>query len=143
MKQRQRIIKIAAIGLAVLIAANVGPWFFQTNPPVQREPQWDSPQTRSLAQRACFDCHSNETTWPPYSRIAPISWLVTWDVMNGRRHLNFSEWGLSRREGDNNAVRQIQSGAMPPASYLAQHPEANLTADEKQQLIQGLQASLQ
>lgn len=142
MKKRQRIIKIAAIVLAVLIAANVGPWLFQTNPPVQREPQWDSPQTRSLAQRACFDCHSNETTWPLYSRIAPISWLVTWDVINGRRHLNFSEWGLSHLEGENNTVRQIQRGAMPPASYLAQHPEANLTADEKQQLIQGLQASL-
>ena len=142
MNQRRRVIKIVAIILVVLVVANVGPWLLQTNPPVQREPQWDSPQTRALAQRACFDCHSNETTWPTYARIAPISWLVTFDVLNGRRHLNFSEWGTRRSEGANEVARQIQRGSMPPANYLAQHPEANLSADEKQQLIQGLQASL-
>ncbi len=142
MTKRQRFIKISIIVLAVLVAANAGPWLLQTNPPVVQEPAWDSPQTRALAQRACFDCHSNETQWPTYSRIAPISWLVTWDTLNGRRHLNFSEWGLGRSQGGNEIVRQIQSGSMPPASYLVQHPDANLTADEKQQLIQGLQTSL-
>jgi hypothetical protein len=142
MNKRQRFIKILIVALAVLAVANVGPWFLQTNPPVQREPQWDSPSTRALAQRACFDCHSNETTWPTYTRIAPISWLVAFDVMNGRRHLNFSEWGVRRSESGNEVGRQIQRGSMPPANYLAQHPEANLTADEKQQLIQGLRTSL-
>jgi mono/diheme cytochrome c family protein len=142
MTRRQRFIRISIIVLAALVVANVGPWFLQTNPPVQREPQWDSPQTRALAQRACFDCHSNETTWPVYARLAPISWLVTFDVLNGRRHLNFSEWGVRRREGDNETTRVIERGSMPPASYLTQHPEASLSADEKQQLIQGLQMSL-
>ena len=52
-----------------------------TNPPVVQEPNWDSPATRELAQRACFDCHSNETVWPWYSNIAPVSWLVA------QRHL--------------------------------------------------------
>ena len=47
-----------------------------TNPPVVQEPKWDSPATRELAKRACFDCHSNETVWPWYSNIAPVSWLV-------------------------------------------------------------------
>jgi len=47
-----------------------------TNPPVAQEPIWDSPQTRELARRACFDCHSNETMWPWYSNIAPISWIA-------------------------------------------------------------------
>lgn len=142
MKKRQRIIKVAAIILGVAVIANVVPWLLETNPPVVQEPAWDSPQTRALAQRACFDCHSNETVWPVYARIAPISWLATWDTLKGRQHLNFSEWGMRSREGDNETARVIQRGSMPPAYYLGQHPEANLTANEKQQLIQGLQATL-
>ena len=59
-----------------------------TNPPVIAEPAWDSPQTRALFFRACADCHSNETTWPWYSTIAPASWLITRDVMEGRATFN-------------------------------------------------------
>jgi hypothetical protein len=62
-----------------------------TNPPVMQEPQWDTMQTRPLAKRACFDCHSNETVWPWYSNIAPASWLIYRDVAEGREHFNFSE----------------------------------------------------
>jgi hypothetical protein len=62
------------------------------NPPVQSEPPWDSPDTRALARQACFDCHSNETEWPAYANIAPVSWLVQRDVDEGRAVLNFSEW---------------------------------------------------
>lgn len=63
-----------------------------TNPAVIQEPAWDSPRTRALVKRACFNCHSNETVWPWYSRIAPISWLAQRDVNKGRGSLNFSEW---------------------------------------------------
>ncbi len=62
-----------------------------TNPVVVSEPNWDSPATRSLAQRACFDCHSNESVWPWYSNIAPVSWLVYNDVIEGRSQMNFSD----------------------------------------------------
>ena len=58
------------------------------NPPVLAEPAWDSPATRDLAVRACFDCHSNETVWPWYSNIAPVSWLVQRDVDGGRNKAN-------------------------------------------------------
>ena len=54
------------------------------NPAVVAEPKWDSPQTRELAKRACFDCHSNETVWPWYSYVAPVSWLLYRDVTEGR-----------------------------------------------------------
>jgi hypothetical protein len=54
------------------------------NPPVQAAPKWSSPPVRELAARACFDCHSNQTVWPWYSNIAPISWLVYHDVQEGR-----------------------------------------------------------
>ena len=122
--------KIALIVIALLVVIQIPAWFFQTNPPVLAEPNWDSPATRALTVRACFDCHSNETIWPIYSRVAPISWLVTLDTVRGRSHLNFSEWGVSRR-GQGNVSRQIQSGEMPPAIYLTMHPDAKLADAEK------------
>ena len=60
------------------------------NPPVTSEPTWDAPETRALARQACFDCHSNETEWPAYSRVAPVSWLIQRDVANGRAVHKFS-----------------------------------------------------
>jgi hypothetical protein len=111
------------------------------NPPVVSEPPWDSPQTRLLVKRACFDCHSNETIWPWYSYVAPVSWLVYNDAMQGRSRMNFSEWNTRSRDvGD--IIEEIQSGGMPPAIYLPMHPAAQLTAAEKQQLITGLTNSL-
>jgi hypothetical protein len=109
-----------------------------TNPPVVAEPQWDSQQTQDLVVRACYDCHSNQTTWPWYSSIAPISWLIQRDVQQGRARLNFSQWTTSRR-GGGDAAEQVQRGTMPQWYYVLMHPSANLTPDEKQALIQGLQ----
>lgn len=111
-----------------------------TNPPVRQEPVWDSPQTAALARRACFDCHSNQTVWPWYSNIAPVSWLVQNDVDEGRRKLNFSEWDLPQKEADE-AAEQVQKGKMPPWFYLPPHPEAWLSAEEKQAFIRGLQTT--
>lgn len=112
-----------------------------SNPAVAAEPQWDSPQTRDLAVRACFDCHSNETTWPWYSSIAPVSWLIQRDVVEGRQRLNFSEWNHPSREADE-AAETVREGEMPPWFYLPLHKSANLTAAEKQALAEGLQRTL-
>ncbi len=112
-----------------------------TNPPVVQEPQWDSPQTRALAARACFDCHSNETAWPWYTNVAPASWLIQHDVEEGQRQLNFSEWNKLQREA-RNAGRVVQRGELPDPKYLPLHPDARLTDAEKQALIQGLNTSL-
>jgi hypothetical protein len=111
-----------------------------TNPPVLQEPAWDSAQTRALAVRACYDCHSNETVWPWYSNIAPVSWLVQRDVEEGRRRLNFSEWGTRRQEADE-AAEVVQEGEMPPSFYLPLHPLARLSSQEKSALVQGLVAT--
>ncbi|ABQ89029.1 heme-binding domain-containing protein [Roseiflexus sp. RS-1] len=111
-----------------------------TNPPVIAEPAWDSPQTRTLFFRACADCHSNETRWPWYSTIAPASWLITRDVMEGRAEFNVSEWGRPDNEGDD-AAKTVQNGEMPPWFYLPLHPEASLSPAERQQLINGLLAT--
>jgi len=122
-----------------------------TNPTVVAEPTWDSPETRVLAVRACFDCHSNESVWPWYSNIAPVSWLVQRDVDEGREKLNFSEWRayVENEEGEDEEKEYewddieevIRSGEMPLPIYLIQHPEAKLSATEKEQLIEGLLVS--
>jgi cytochrome c551/c552 len=111
-----------------------------SNPPVRMEPQWDSPQTRELAKRACFDCHSNETVWPWYSSVAPMSWLVQSDVDEARGMMNFSEWDRPQKKADE-AAEQIQKGEMPLWFYVPPHPQAKLSAAEKQTLIRGLQAT--
>ena len=139
----KKIILGVVIGLIVgFIAIQFLPYGHDhTNPVVAAEPQWDSPQTRDLVVRACYDCHSNQSTWPWYSNIAPISWLIQHDVQQGRARLNFSQWGTSGR-GAGDAAEQVQRGSMPQWYYVLLHPTANLTSAEKQALIQGLQTSL-
>ena len=139
----RKIITIAVIVLVGLfLVIQLIPYGHQhTNPPVQQEPSWTDTQTRDLAARACFDCHSNETTWPWYSNVAPVSWLIQRDVDEGRRQLNFSEWNTGRHE-----IREIggviQEGEMPPFYFVLLHPNAKLSATEKQDLISGLNTSL-
>lgn len=111
------------------------------NPAVRREPVWDQPRTRELAVRACFDCHSNQTKWPWYSSLAPISWLVQHDVEEGRQHLNFSTWDLPQKDVDE-AVEAIEEGEMPMLVYLPLHPEARLSAAEQAELVRGLEVTL-
>ena len=107
---------LTVIGLVILIQL-IPVWLLQTNPPAHAEPPWDSAATRTLAQDACFDCHSTYTVWPWYSRIAPVSWLVTQDVIRGRRHLNFSDWQSGPQDSflAERAVSAVQRGAMPSA----------------------------
>jgi mono/diheme cytochrome c family protein len=139
----RRIILFVAIGVVVVFALlQLIPYGHEhSNPAVVAEPQWDSPQTRELAARACFDCHSNETRWPWYSNIAPVSWLIQHDVQDGRRQLNFSEWNQSQRAA-HEVGEVIGEGEMPPWFYLPLHPPANLTPAEKQALVAGLQKTL-
>lgn len=115
----------------------------RSNPPVVREPSWDRPDTRLLVKRVCFDCHSNETLWPWYSKIAPISWLVYWDVVEGRKHLNFSDWrgGSRKYEHPHEITKEVAEDEMPPLQYTLAHPEAKLDVQLKKQLIEGLEAT--
>jgi hypothetical protein len=140
----------AAMTLIVFGAIQLVP-VSRENPPVLREPLWDSPETRALAQTACFDCHSNETVWPWYARLAPSSWVVWYDVTEGREALNFSEWD---RHADDEYVDPndpfppktlserieavIRDGSMPPGTYRLAHPAARLSAAQREALIEGL-----
>ena len=112
-----------------------------TNPPVTQEVVWDSTQTAELARRACYDCHSNQPTWPWYSNVAPVSWLVQRDVNEGRSHLNFSEWEKPGRHVKD-VAEQVKEGEMPPWFYRPLHPLARLSEADKQALMTGAEKSL-
>jgi hypothetical protein len=112
-----------------------------TNPAQTGEPKWDSPETRELVRRACFDCHSNTTTWPWYAHVAPMSWLLARDVNGGRSHLNFTEWDLPQKHAKD-VTNEVKQGDMPPWFYLPMHPAAKLSDAEKQALIDGAGKSL-
>ena len=112
-----------------------------TNPRVTGEPTWDAAATRGLAKQACFDCHSNETEWPAYASIAPVSWLVQHDVDEGRAVLNFSEWTRPQKEAKE-AAAEVREGKMPPTAYKLMHAHARLSAADLDRLAQGLTQTL-
>jgi hypothetical protein len=140
---RRSALLAAGGGAAALLLAQLVPFGRDhDNPPVRAEPAWADAQTRALAVRACFACHSNETRWPWYSQVAPASWLVQLDVARGRAELNFSEWDRRQRRADD-APDEVEDGTMPPLRYTLAHAEARLSAAERELLIQGLEATVE
>jgi hypothetical protein len=109
----------------------------RTNPPVTGEVEASDPAMEAL-RNACYDCHSNETRWPWYSRVAPVSWRISQHVRTGRSNLNFSEWQSMPAEERDDAKREIwekiEGGSMPLSDYLSMHPEAVLTESWREAL---------
>lgn len=93
------------------------------------------PDVENILKRSCFDCHSNHTTWPWYSNVAPMSWLVIDDVKSGREKMNFSEWG--KLSSSKQSIRlesiceEITEGEMPLKQYLLIHRDAELSQADK------------
>jgi hypothetical protein len=87
-------------------------------------------ETAAVLERACRDCHSNETRWPWYSNVAPISWLVIDHVNHGRRHFNYSEWAKYERTEKERLLKALctlpRQGEMPMPSYAWMHRDATL-----------------
>jgi hypothetical protein len=92
-----------------------------------------------LIRNSCYDCHSNETKYPWYAYVAPVSWLVVRDVKVGRKHMNFSEWeGLSKMdkaEHLSDINDEVSMGSMPLVIYPIMHPEARLSAEQRQMIV--------
>jgi len=129
--------------LATLLAIQLVPYGRNhTNPPTTGEPAWDSPATRALAKQACFDCHSNETEWPGYADVAPVSWLIQRDVNEGRAALNFSEWPQHPQKAAREAAEEVREGEMPPVAYALMHGHARLTEADRTRLAAGLATTL-
>jgi len=130
-------LRIAALALAaLLVGAQLIP-IDRGNPLVESDLE-APPELKSILHRACYDCHSNETVWPWYARIAPVSWLVAYDVREGREDLNFSSWRRLDAQARAKALREIwetvEEGEMPPFYYVPLHPEARLSASERETL---------
>ncbi len=135
------ILVVGAIGLFLLIQL-IPFGHNHANPPTVSEPQWSSPEARALVKEHCFQCHSNETNWTWYANIAPGSWLIAYDVIEGRQKFNFSDWQNNPGELDE-MVETIQSGEMPPIQYWIMHPNSKMDAQQKQELIDALRSSIQ
>ncbi len=123
--------------LAALVVSQFVP-VDRSNPPVRRDT--DAPaDVRAILRRSCYDCHSNETRWPWYSRVAPVSWLVAHDVEEGRGEINFSEWRVADFDGREEDLRgiekQIVKGEMPLRMYLWMHPDARLSDRDRATLL--------
>jgi len=138
-------VRVIGVGLTALIALGIiiqlVPYGREhDNPDIRNEPNWDQARTRELFFRACKDCHSNQTEWPAYSFVAPMSWLVQRDVEEGRSHFNISEWGRDKNHGDD-AAKMVRESEMPPWFYLPAHSEARLSDAEREEFVAGLIAT--
>jgi len=134
MKQFGRVVKWAAIAFCVaFIAIQLVP-VSRTNPPVEGDFR-GSTEVVSVLRRACYDCHSNQTVWPWYSRVAPVSWVIAHDVTEGRAELNFSTWDQLSTEKQAKAMKEswkeVAEGEMPTWYYVVLHPEARLSANDQ------------
>lgn len=145
-KRQRTTVRAGLAAVSVLLLIQLVPAPPRSNPPVDRGEKIEAnvrltPKAHDVLERACANCHSNETRWPWYSRVAPGSWLVGGHVERGRRALNFSEW-RTRTEGKPGAALATLSaacaaaanGQMPPPTYLWIHPEARLSQADKQAL---------
>jgi hypothetical protein len=129
---------VAAAGVVFIAIQFVPVKGIGSNPPERH--QLDAPaDVQAILRRACMDCHSHETRWPIYARVAPGSWLMAKDVNKGRSRFNMSEWGDSdeaeRKLDKETAWEQIEAGNMPPTVYIIPfHLDARLSPEDKAKL---------
>lgn len=132
-------LKIAVIAVVFFLVAAQVFRIDKTNPSVTADLSAPQP-VREMLIRACYDCHSNETVWPWYSAVAPVSWLLAYDVSKGRAALNFSKWGAYSPKVRLKQLAEIREevghGAMPPWYYVyPMHFEARLSAADRRTLF--------
>lgn len=125
------------VGFVIAVAIQFVP-LSRTNPPVQHDVSAPT-AVNSILRRACYDCHSNETEWPWYSRVAPVSWFVVGHVNEGRGDLNFSEWPAFdpelQSEAFHDVEEQVSKHKMPLRSYQILHPGARLSDEDRETLL--------
>jgi hypothetical protein len=119
--------------IAVFVAIQLVP-VRRSNPPVEADVAAPA-NVHAILRRACYDCHSHETVWPWYTRIAPVSWLVVRDVEKGREELNFSTWNrLASREQFKELRKtwnEVAEREMPPWLYVRMHGDATLSVADR------------
>jgi len=141
--RRARVLAVAGYSLLVLAAAAQVVPVERGNPPVTADLR-APPEVHAVLRRACYDCHSNETVWPWYAGVAPVSWLVARDVREGRDELNFSAWDPAAPRAAKalrKCAEELREGEMPPGPYVALHPQARLGEAERALLLGWLDAA--
>lgn len=131
----QKLVRRGLIALALVLVGIQVVRPARTSPPVAPgntlSAQVDvPPPVAAIFDRACADCHSHRTRWPWYSEIAPVSWLLTHHVNDGRQKMNLDNWDDATSFKD--ICREVQTGAMPMKGYLILHPEAALSPQDVQ-----------
>lgn len=142
MKKVFRIILIILVGGFLVI--QFFPSGMPENKPVEGEGLFDVTnvpvETEALLRASCYDCHSQEVSFPWYSHVAPVSWLVARDINFGRENLDFSQWGkLSKRDrlgALGEISEEVENGNMPMPIYITMHPEADLTPEQRETIVQ-------
>ncbi|MDD2781141.1 heme-binding domain-containing protein [Sulfuricurvum sp.] len=125
-----------AVGFAIVIQV-IRPDY--TNQPIDKNITLDTDsQVMNVLKTSCYDCHSNETQYLWYHNVAPVSWVLSSNIENGRKALNFSNWKnidpkvkLERLE---RAKKVVNNNMMPKSEYVLMHENAALGADEKRLL---------
>lgn len=96
-------------------------------------------EVKSILMISCYDCHSNNTQYPWYNKVQPISWYLEGHIKDGKEELNFSDFGSysdrMQKAKMRSIISQVEDGKMPLPTYTFLHPEAELTAEEKQLLV--------
>lgn len=132
-------IVVAALGVMQMMPVD------RTNPSVESD-VGAPPEVSAILRQACYDCHSHETRWPWYGKVAPSSWILARHVEKGRGDLNFSQWPVMDQEALEHAFHdieeQLEKGKMPLRSYKWLHPEARLTEEQRALLLQWARSSL-
>lgn len=139
------ILKWTLIALAVVFAALQFIRPARTNPAIDASRTINArmpltPEVAAILDRSCNDCHSNQTRWPWYSNVAPVSWFVINHVNEGRDNMNFSDWAQYDSRTQQSLLgficREAQSGAMPLKSYLRLHADATLSSEDVKALCE-------
>ena len=137
MKKWKLILPVALGVFAALQLANPS----RVNPPVEKDfiAAASPPASVGASLRAaCYDCHSHETKWPWYSRVAPVSWLIVSDTDEGRDHLDFSDWPAEAARAAKKLDRineVLDYREMPPKKYTLLHADARLTETQRKEIM--------
>ena len=124
--------------LLILVLLFISFQFIQVdklNPKYDKKDEIKAPkEVMAVFKRACWDCHSNDTVWPWYSKVAPMSWSIARHVKHGRAYVNFSIWETYTPEQKDKKLEEIYRtmyAAMPPENYVQFHDEASVTQEDR------------
>ena len=136
---RRRLLRLGVLIAGIIVLSTIHPWGnLRAAAPSTSLLDGSAVPTnvRDVLEQKCADCHSENTHWPAYSRVAPASWLIERDVHDGRSHLNLSQWQHYSAEDQatllNRIAAEVRSGQMPVKRYLVLHPQARLSPEEQQ-----------